>query len=86
MMRERFLRSASLSHICWDDERFLRSASLSLICWDDRRAIATGFSVGVLIIEKVKKHKEQFKTPCVVQGLGTTWENWVSQSWSNIAM
>jgi hypothetical protein len=37
-------------------------------------------------IEKVKKHKEQFKTPCVVQGLGTTWENWVSQSWSNIAM
>jgi hypothetical protein len=34
-------------------------------------------------IEKVKK---QFKTPCVVQGLGTTWENWVSQSWSNIAM
>ena len=58
----------------------------SLICWDDGRAIATGFSVGVLIIEKVKKHKEQFKTPCVVQGLGTTWENWVSQSWSNIAM
>jgi hypothetical protein len=58
----------------------------SHICWDDGRAIATGFSVGVLIIEKVKKHKEQFKTPCVVQGLGTTWENWVSQSWSNIAM
>jgi len=27
MMRERFLRSASLSLICWDDER-------SLICWD----------------------------------------------------
>jgi hypothetical protein len=43
----RFLRSASLSHICWDDRRaiacfrdvrrFLRSASLSLICWDDER-------------------------------------------------
>jgi len=34
-------------------------------------------------IEKVKQHKEQFKTPCVVQGLGTTWTNWVSQSWQN---
>jgi hypothetical protein len=37
-------------------------------------------------IEKVRKHKDQFKTPCVVQGLGTTWENWVSQTWNNIAM
>ena len=37
-------------------------------------------------IEKIRKHKEQFKTPCVVQGLGTTWENWVSQTWNNYAM
>jgi hypothetical protein len=62
MMRERFLRSASLSHICWDDERslicwddrraiaYLLDDERSLICWDDRRAIATGFSVGVLIL------------------------------------
>lgn len=29
-------------------------------------------------IERIRKNKSSFKTPSAVQGLGTTWENWVS--------
>ena len=34
-------------------------------------------------IEKIRRNKAMFKTPSSVQGLGTTWTNWVSQTWQN---